>query len=215
MDAIDFRESVVVILAADCAEGRDLALMSARAGARVVVVDSDAAGVNTIARHAPDRIEALNLDPLNPAHCRVFCEAWGNEPLDLLLQCQALRAPHRLGAAAQAIPVLGKGLAKGLARGRGRVVMLHRSAATVENLGQRALTHALEALPGLMQAAPWAKGLQITALRLPKGRAQHGVRRAVRAVMARDMPFAPGVVLPLSPDAIDAGRSGVKPTRDE
>ncbi|MRU13976.1 hypothetical protein FDP25_00875 [Roseovarius sp. A21] len=215
MDAIDFRECVVVILAAGCAEGRDLASMSARAGARVVVVDNDAAEVNAIARLAPDRIEALHLDVLNPAHCRVFCEAWGDEPLDLLIQCQALRAPHRLGAAAQSIPAMTEGLAKGLARGRGRVVTLHRSAEVVENVGQRAMTHALEALPWLMQATPWAKGLRVTALRLPEGRAHHGLRMAVRGMMARDTPFAPGVVLPLSPDAIDAGRSGVKPARDE
>lgn len=216
MDATDLRESVVVILAAGCAVGRDLAQMVARAGARVVVVDSEEAEVNAIARLAPERIEALHLDVLNPSHCRIFCEAWGDEPLDLLIQCQPLRAPHRPGAAVQAIPAIAEGLAGGLARGRGCVVMLYRAAPEAAGAGQRALIHALEVLPGLMQGATWARGLRVTALRLPEaGDAQRGLRAAVRAVMARNPPFAPGVVLPLSPDAIDAGRSSVKPARDE
>jgi len=94
--------------------------------------------------------------------------------------------------------------------------MLHAAATVTQDAGQQALTHALEVLPGLMQAAPWARGLRVTALRLPAdGAAPKGVRMAVRALMTRDVPFAPGDVLSLSPDAVDAGRSGVKPARDE
>ena len=216
MDAIEFRDRVVVILAAGCAQGRDLARMAARAGARVIVVDHDERQVNAIAAFAPDRIEALRLDLFKPAQCRAFYEAWENEPLDLLVQCQALRAPHRLGAAAQAMPAMAQGLSRGLARGWGRVVMLHTAASATQDAGQKALTHALEVLPGLMQADPWARGLRVTALRLPAdGAAPKGLRMAVRALMMRDVPFAPGHVLPLSPDPIDAGRGGDKPARDE
>src|SRR6056297_2235813 len=158
MDAMELRDKVVVVLAAGCAEGRDLARMTARAGARVVVVDHDERQVNAIASLAPDRIEALRLDLFKPYHCRAFYEAWEDEPLDLLVQCQPMRAPHRLGAAAQAMPAMAQGLARGLARGRGRVVMLHAAATVTQDAGQQALTHALEVLPGLMQAAPWARG---------------------------------------------------------
>jgi NAD(P)-dependent dehydrogenase (short-subunit alcohol dehydrogenase family) len=219
MDAMEFRDKIVVIFAAGCAEGRDLAGMAARAGARVIAVDHDAARANAVAKTAPDRIEALTLDVLRLAHCRLLSAEWGAEPLDLVIHCQALRAPDRAGAAAQAIPALTEGLAKGLARGRGRVVLLYRSVPPEAGAGPAALIHALEALPPLMQASAWAKGLRVTALRLPEFRgAGQTLRATVRALMAKDFPFAPGAVLPLAPDApdtIDAGRSGVKPTRDD
>ncbi len=216
MDAMEFRDKVVVVLAAGCTEGRDLARMAARAGARVVVVDHDERQVNAIAALAPDRIEALRLDLFKPAQCRAFYEVWADEPLDLLIQCHPLRAPHRLGAAVQAMSAMAKGLAGGLARGRGRVVMLHSAVEAGQEAGDKALTQALEVLPGVMQAEPWAKALWVTGLRLPgNGAAPMGLRQALCAVMARDGAFAPGHVLPLAPDAVDAGRGGVKPARDE
>jgi hypothetical protein len=215
MDAKVLKDRVVVILAAGCAAGRSLALMAARVGGQVIVVDHDEAAVRTIAQCAPDRIEALRLDPLHPAQCRLFHEAWGDESLDLLICCHPLRAPHRLGAAAMAIPAVVQGLAGGLARGRGQVVMLHRAAGETDGAGQRALVQAFEALPGYMQSEPWAKSLRISALRLPATGASRGVRPMVCALMASDPPFAPGLVLPLVADPIDAGRGGDKPTRDE
>ena len=212
----EFRDKIIVIFAAGCAEGHDLAQMAAGAGARVVVVDHNGAQANAIATTEPAQIEALHLDVLRPAHCRLFSAEWGAEPLDLVIHCQPLRTPERVGAAVQAIPALSEGLAKGLARGRGRVVILYRAAPPKAGAGPAAMVHALEALPGLMQASDWATGLQVTALRLPEfGGTGHSLHGAIRALMGSDFPFAPWMVLPLSPDAIDAGRSGVKPTRDE
>jgi len=216
MSAGEFRDKTVVILAAGCAEGRDLARMAARAGARVVVVDHDAERVKAIAQTAPDRIEALHLDVLRPAHCQLLGTAWADEPLDVLIHCQALRTPHRAGAAVQAIAALTEGLSEGLAQGRGRVLMLFRPAAPDAGPGPAALMQALEALPPLMQAESWAVGLAVTGLRLPRTKAAlKGMRRVVCDLMADDTAFAPGLVLPLAPDPIDAGGSGVKPTRDE
>ena len=216
MDAGEFRDKVVVILAAGCAEGRDLARMAACAGARVVVVDHDAEQVKAIAKTAPDRIEALHLDALRPAHCQLLGTTWAAEPLDLLIHCQALRTPHRAGAAVQGIAALTEGLSKGLTQGRGRVLVLFWPAAPDAGPGPAALVQALEALPPLMQAESWAGGLAVTGLRLPRTKATvKSLRRVVCGLMAEDTAFAPGVVLPLAPDPIDAGGNGVKPTRDE
>lgn len=216
MNAGDLRNKTVVILAAGCTEGHDLALMAARSGARVVVVDHEAEQVKAIAARAPDRIEALHLDVLRPAHCQLLGTTWAAEPLDLLIHCQALRMPHRAGAAVQGIAALTEGLSKGLTQGRGRVLMLFWPVAPDAGAGHAALTQALEALPPLMQAEPWAEGLTVTGLRLPRPEASgQSLRRVVCDLMAENTCFAPGVVLPLSPDPIDAGRSGVKPTRDE
>ena len=216
MDAGEFSCKTVVILAAGCAEGRDLARMAASAGAHVVVVDHDAEQVKAIAKIAPYRIEALHLDVLRPAHCQLLSTTWAAEPLDLLIHCQALRTPHRAGAAVQAIATLTEGLSKGLTQGRGRVPVLFRPVAPDAGAGPAALMQALEALPPLIQAKSWAEGLSVTGLRLPRtGASVKGLRRVVCGLMAEDTAFAQGVVLPLAPDPIDAGGSGVKPTRDE
>lgn len=198
-DAINFKDKVIVVLAAGCTEGRELSRMVANAGARVVVVDREESVGNNIARFSPDRIEALRLDSLNPAHCQLFNDTWGREPLDLLIQCQPLRAPERLGASVKAIPVIARGLANGLKKGRGRVVVLFRNTLSKEDAGQMALVRALEALPELMQAESWAAEIRVTGLMLPKeGAALKGLHSMLRTLMEHETPIAPGVVIPLA-----------------
>jgi NAD(P)-dependent dehydrogenase (short-subunit alcohol dehydrogenase family) len=193
----------VLIAAAGCAVGGDLAERLVRTGAQVVVIERSGARAMALARRAPARIETLVLDPLRPDHCRRLGAAWGGTPIDLLFHLHPLRAPHRPGAAVAAIPALTRALLPGLAQGAGQVLIACAAPAPGAPPEPCAFDAALRALPAAMQREAGA-GARVNLLRLGPGTPRAALGPAVLAVLAQDWPGPAGSVLELA-EAAGAG----------
>jgi len=142
----------VLIAAAGCGAGRELAAGFAAAGALVIVADHAEPRALALARHAPREIESLTIDYMRPGPCRTLGEIWADTPLDLLVHLHPLRSPRRLGAAVSAIPALTRALLPGLARGDGLVLVICRAPRRSARPEELAFDTALAALAPHMQA---------------------------------------------------------------
>jgi hypothetical protein len=86
------RDGQTIVIAGAVSEmGRHLSACLSDEGARIVALDRDHDGLIALAQHAPERIEPLALDILNPFLCERLAEIWDKEPVHLLVNLQALR----------------------------------------------------------------------------------------------------------------------------
>jgi NAD(P)-dependent dehydrogenase (short-subunit alcohol dehydrogenase family) len=190
--------TVLVAGAAGGATGRALCHRFAAAGARVVALDADEPALLDIARAAPARIDALALDSLSPVACRKLGAAWADEPLQVLVHAQPLRAPARPAVALAAVEALTVALAAGLRAGQGRVVILASDSAPDASVTAQLLQAALHGLAPALQARRVAAGVAVNAVLLPAGSAApQGLWEAVSLLAAPGGRAPRGAVLPL------------------
>ncbi len=167
MRSHDFSGKTALIAGAGCDVGIALAHGFRGAGARVVLLDRDAARISDAAALAADRIETLALDPLRRDLCRKLGDIWGDEPLDILVHLQALRDPGKTGQVITGITGLTRDLARGLRAARGRVLTVHAAPPGLAEADQVLFDRMLSALPETLQARLGRHGVRVNALRLP------------------------------------------------
>lgn len=203
MDAERSRKTVLIV-AAGCAAGSELAEGFAAKGAQVIVADHVERRALALARRAPRLIESLALDPLRPSHCRRLGEIWGDTPLDLLVHLHPLRSPRRLGAAVAAIPALTRALGHGLMRGDGVVIVACRAPERGAPPETHAYDAALTALAPHMQAE--ARGrVRVNVLRLAPGAGLAALLRAAGMLAEQGQDGPRGVVLDLAGAGAEEG----------
>lgn len=162
----DFTDKTILLAGAGCAVGRLLAFAYASRGARVIAMDRDEALALEIATGNPARIEALKLDLMRDANCRLLGDIWQAEPVDVLIHLQPLREPHRMGAAIQAIPALTRQLQPALEAGSGRVLVLYCEAASEARAEGRTFATAFAHLVEHLNAEISQSGLTVNAIRV-------------------------------------------------
>ena len=188
MPGVEFSGKTVVIAGAGCEVGIALAHGFCSAGARVVLLDSDEAGILEVATLARDRIETLALDPLRSDLCKRLGEIWADEPLDVLIHLQPLRHADRLAAAMSSIPALTRDMARALRAGRGRVLVLFHAPMPLGGMDRALLDKALSALPAMLHDKLGAHGICCNGLRLPAS----GVDSQVMKDLASTVMFLSG-----------------------
>ncbi len=176
-----------MIAGAGCASGAALAQSLARAGARVVVIDSDERAVLEIARSRAESIDTLALDLMEPAVCARLGAVWKDEPLHLLVQLSPIRHPGRPARALACVEALTAALAEGLRAARGCVVIVD-AAAPGASLAQSLLAEAAARLPAALQAAlrsgPAEDMVAVNGVRLGSATPGHGEIGALCAVVS-------------------------------
>lgn len=195
MDAEKSRKTVLIV-AAGCAAGGELAKGFAAKGAQVIVADHVERRALALVRRAPRFIESLTLDPLRPGQCRRLGEIWADTPLDLLVHLHALRSPRRLGAAVAAIPALTRALGRGLEQGGGLVIVACRAPQQGAPPEAYAFDAALTALAPHMQAEAGRRA-HVTVLRLAPGAGGAALMRAAGTLADQGQAGPRGAVLDL------------------
>ncbi|MDZ7710454.1 MAG: hypothetical protein U5K36_10615 [Roseovarius sp.] len=203
MDAERSRKSVLIV-AAGCSAGSELAKGFAAKGAQVIVVDHVERRALALVRRSPRFIESLTLDPLRPGQCRRLGEIWADTPLDLLVHLHPLRSPRRIGAAVAAIPALTRALGRGLREGEGLVIVACRAPEQGAPPEAHAFDAALTALAPHMQADAGECG-QVAVLRLAAGAGGAALMRAAGMLTDQGQAGPRGAVLNV-PEAGDKPR---------
>jgi len=140
----------VLVVGAGCGWVDVLCRAYAGAGARVIAMDPHDAPILQSAAADPKRIDPLCLDDTDAVQRRRFCEIWADEPLDVLVHLQPLRAAPDAGPALTSIAALTEALTPALARGAGRLLVLQHAPAAQAPLGQGMLARAIRALPEVL-----------------------------------------------------------------
>lgn len=135
----------VILIDAARAPGPQLALACARAGARVIAIGPAGAALRDVARAAPDRIEPLVLDIDDPRAFAVLAAAWGDTPTDLVVNLMPIAGPGDITAQVRALSRITRCWARGLARGKGRVISVVNPPADPLSLAELGLGAALNA----------------------------------------------------------------------
>ncbi|WP_397541490.1 hypothetical protein [Roseovarius salis] len=162
-----FADSTVLVAGAACDVGVELCHAFAGAGARVVAVDPDEASVLGLGRHAPDRIDTLALDVMQPVACRRLGNAWADEPLHVLLHLLPLRSLSHPAAAMAAAETLTRALSTGLRAGRGRVLIVAAGAPRDASVTAGLLHDATRRLAPALQVRHASGGVTVNAILLP------------------------------------------------
>lgn len=196
-----FQDKTVLIAGAGCGVGRLLCRGYAGGGARVVAMDGSEPAVLALARQAPARVEALALDPWQPAACRRLGAAWQDEPLHVLVHLQPLCRPGRPAAAMAAIELLTVALIPGLGAGRGRVLILIEAATPDDSVSAGRLHTALRGLAAGLDARHRASGVSVNAVLVPPGKTANpdpaAIWQAAALLTAPAAMRAGGAVIPL------------------
>ncbi len=134
MGTLEGRTVVVVGAVSDA--GRFLCACLCDAGARIVALDRDHDALWALARRAPDRIEPLAMDIMNPRRCVDFGRIWDKEPVHLLINLHPLRHPALGGRMITAVAGMCEALREGLLSGNGVVHTVWQEASQEDVHGQ-------------------------------------------------------------------------------
>jgi 23S rRNA U2552 (ribose-2'-O)-methylase RlmE/FtsJ len=114
----------VLVLAACRSPGPQAIHRLAQQRARIVAIDRDPGGLLRMAKADADRIETITADCSNVATLRHFRDAWGKQPLDVLLDLSPLVTGRDLDGQIRALIALYKATGRGLIAARGAMITL-------------------------------------------------------------------------------------------
>lgn len=120
----DFKGRRIVIIGACQAPGPLGAQHLAQAGARIVAIDANAAGLQKLTHQCSARIEPLTLTGDVSAALRKVGNAWGKAPLHGVLNLMPLQHPRDINGQIKALTALTRAFARGLVAGNGAMVSI-------------------------------------------------------------------------------------------
>lgn len=192
-----FRESVAIIVAAMSPVGQALCVDIARAGGRIIAVDTDRDGLMALAGGFPDRIEPLVLDILDPDARHQLIDIWGPEPLDFLINLVPLDAAAGAGAVLDAAIDIMRGFTTALAVRRG--MALHVMWQYMRNAApdEAAIHGAMLALHASWHAQSLCTGARVCGLTVARGSRPSDAVAAMRLLAADQSGASNGVLVPV------------------
>ena len=112
----------ILILSACQPPGAEIAQAFATLGAKVIVMGGQAARLAEIAALAPDQIEPLFIKGGQVEALRLLRDAWGAEPLDLVVNLMPLAYPHHITEQMRGLSMIMRTFGRGLIAGKGALV---------------------------------------------------------------------------------------------
>lgn len=184
-DALDAPEPVVLILAACQRPGASIARAFAKAGMRVILIDGDSKGLTKIASIDPDQIETLTLPKFQSDMTHLLRDAWGAEPLDMVVNLMPLAFPDAIAEQMRTLTAILRTTVRGLVAAKGSIVsVVPGPSAPLALVGQGRLA--------ALQAGSAAVGKIV---------AKHGVRAHVVSVPSNKRKVAVGCLMHLATPA--------------
>ncbi len=157
-----------LILSACQPPGPQIAGAFAATGARVIVMGGDAKGLAQIAVQDPDQIETLFVQGGQIEALRLLGKAWGNEPLDLVVNLMPLAYPRHISEQMRAISLIMQAFGRGLMAGRGALVSLAARPSDPLALVEQGMAAALGAGGTALGDALAAKAIRVHTVLVPK-----------------------------------------------
>lgn len=163
-------EPVVLILGACQQPGAAIARALAKSGARVILIDGDSKALTKIAASDPDNIETLTLPKLQSDMTHLLRDAWGAEPLDMVVNLMPLAFPDAIAEQMRTLSAIFRATARGLVAARGSIVSLvSQPKAPLALVGQGRLA-ALQAGSGALGQAVAKHGVRTHVISVPDNR---------------------------------------------
>lgn len=170
-EAADLRNRTVAVLQAPLGPGPQLVRRLADGGARVIAMGQGEYALRTLARHEPDLIETLVIEPEDRQRLRLLRKAWRDEPLHAVVNLLPLDPEVGIDGQITALTALMRSMGRGLAAGSGALISIMAEPADPLALHARALCAAVEEAGTGLAAALSRHGVRVHNLRAPEDRA--------------------------------------------
>jgi len=158
----------VLILSACQPPGPQIAQAFADAGARVIVMGGDAQGLARIAQAAPDRIEPLFIKGGQIEALRLLDTAWGEEPIDLVINLMPLAYPKHITEQMRGLSIIMQSFGRGVIAGKGALVSVAARPSDTLALVEQGMCAALEAGAAALADAVASKSMRVHTVMVPK-----------------------------------------------
>ncbi len=149
-----------------------MALACARGGARVVAIDNDADGLNRLAADCPDRIEPLSVQGNQVETLRLLKDAWGSEPIHLVVNLMPLEFPHNITEQMRALTIIMRSMGRGLIAGKGALVTVTARPNDPLALVEQGMCGALRSAGASLASIFSPKSVRIHTVTVPKGKSE-------------------------------------------
>jgi hypothetical protein len=165
----------ILILSACQSPGAEIALAFAETGAKVIVMGGDAPGLAEIAAQAPERIEALFIKGGQIEALRLLRDAWGAEPIDLIVNLMPLAYPQHITEQMRGLSLIMRTFGRGLIAGNGALVSLAARPRDPLSLVEQGMCSALDAAGMALSSAMAINTLRVHTVTVPKNTPQIAV----------------------------------------
>ena len=179
-------DRTVVIISACQSPGAEIALAYAKGGARVVAIDCDADGLATLVAADPERIEPLSIKGNQIETLRLLKDAWGAEPIHLVVNLMPLEFPHNITEQMRALSIIMRSMGRGLIAGKGALVTIAVGANDPLAMVEQGMCGALGSAGVALAQVFGPKAVRIHTVMVPKKNA----KVAVETVFFLDNPQA-------------------------
>lgn len=158
----------ILVLSACQTPGAEIAQAFAETGAHVIVMGGDAQGLGQIAAASPERIEPLFVKGGQVEALRVLADAWGAEPIDLVVNLMPLAYPHHITEQMRGLSMIMRTFGHGLVAGKGSLVSVVARPDDPLALVEQGLCGALGAAGAALGDAVASKSMRVHTVTVPK-----------------------------------------------
>lgn len=190
----EFTGRRVVIAGACQTPGPICAQRLAKARARVVALDQNAAGLSDVVAGSSARIESLLLGADVPAALRRIGQSWAKAPLHGVLNLLPLAHPREIDAQITRLTALTRAFALGLEAGEGALVTLATHPTDPFDLRAAAMGPALGAAHQALAKVLALRGVQINLVIAPQDDPERGLAAAL-SLLCREAKDLTGQVI--------------------
>tara|TARA_R110002072_G_scaffold301874_2_gene482712 strand:+ start:4856 stop:5455 length:600 start_codon:yes stop_codon:yes gene_type:complete len=158
----------ILVLSACQPPGAEIAKAFADARAHVIVMGGDAAGLTQIAARSPEQIEPLFINGGQVEALRLLGDAWGAEPIDLVINLMPLAYPHHITEQMRGLSMIMRTFGRGLVAGKGVLVSVAARPDDPLALVGQGMCAALGAAGMALADALASKSLRVHTVTVPK-----------------------------------------------
>lgn len=158
-----------MVLSACQPPGAEVAQAFARTGAHIIVMGGNAAGLTKIAAAAPEQIEPFFVKGGQVEALRLLGDAWGAEPLDMVVNLMPLAYPHHITEQMRGLSTIMRAFGRGLIAGKGALVSVVARPDDPLSLVEQGMCAALNAAGVALGDAVASKSLRVHTVTVPKG----------------------------------------------
>lgn len=133
-------------------------------------MDGDAAALAQLTAQCPDRVEPLVVEGCQVETLRLLKDAWGQEPLHLVVNLMPLAFPHRISEQMRALSMIVRTMGRGLIAGQGAVISLAARPPDSLGLVAQGMCAAVKAGNAALADELSGKGLRFHTLTVPDAR---------------------------------------------
>ncbi len=116
------RTPTVILIGAAQNPGPELAKAFAASGAKVIAIDEDERQLDHLAAADPSRIDVLWADGFKADTLQVLKDAWGSEPIDLVVNLMPLRQRADISNHMRLLSMILRTMIRGMIAGQGAVL---------------------------------------------------------------------------------------------